>query len=231
MTTRKKKKRYFQQCGERRKRLACVQQGEGPHDPDGAPRPAPPPRVGKEERPPASEACTLAPGTEVPHVSRCIIIILGKSRQADEIVTGNCISFVLNLPNSKSSGRYIYFTHLLVGSVPYSPKMLNIQWESDSLSGLNSSSQTDAETWFQISLAVPLPFIITTPLSVTASGGALLFTYYGIICNIKLLCSLFINRFSCKCWGKNYKEPLFKMCTFTGIIKSQQLIVVVTNLI
>lgn len=79
-------------------------------------------------------------------MSRCIIIILGKSRQVDEIVTGNCISFVLNLPNSKSSGRYIYFTHLLMGSVPYSPKMLNIQWESDSLSGLNSSSQTDVET-------------------------------------------------------------------------------------
>lgn len=31
--------------------------------------------------------------------------------------------------------------------------------------------------------------------------------------------------------GGNYKEPLFKMCTFIGIIKSERLIVVVTNLI
>lgn len=66
-----------------------------------------------------------------------IIIILGKTGRAYEVE--NCISFVLNLPKSKSSGRYFDFTYLLMGSVSYCPKMLNIQKESDSPSGLNSS--------------------------------------------------------------------------------------------
>lgn len=70
-------------------------------------------------------------------LSQYIIIILGKSGRAYEVE--NCISFVLNLPKSKSSGRYFDFTYLLMGSVSYCPKMLNIQKESDSPSGLNSS--------------------------------------------------------------------------------------------
>ena len=70
-------------------------------------------------------------------LNQYIIIILGKGGRAYEVE--NCISFVLNLPKSKSSGRYFDFTYLLMGSVSYCPKMLNIQKESDSPAGLNSS--------------------------------------------------------------------------------------------
>ena len=61
--------------------------------------------------PPAAEVCASVLGTQVPHWSQYIIITLGKSRRAYEVE--NCISFVLNLPNSKSSGRCFYFTYLL----------------------------------------------------------------------------------------------------------------------
>lgn len=61
--------------------------------------------------PPGAEVCASVLGTQVPHWSQYIIITLGKSRRAYEVE--NCISFVLNLPNSKSSGRCFYFTYLL----------------------------------------------------------------------------------------------------------------------
>lgn len=77
------------------------------------------------------------PAARVLRLCQYIIIILGKTGRTYEV--GNCISFVLNLPKSKSSGRYFDFTYLLMGSVSYCPKMLNIQKESDSPSGLNSS--------------------------------------------------------------------------------------------
>lgn len=77
-------------------------------------------------------------------LSQYIIIILSKTGRAYEVE--NCISFVLNLPKSRSSGRHFYFTYLLMGSVSYCPKMFNIQKASDSLSGLNSSQQTEIET-------------------------------------------------------------------------------------
>lgn len=148
-------------------------------------------------------------------LSQYIIIILGKSRGAYEVE--NCISFVLNLPNSKSSGRQFYFTYLLMGSVSHCPKMLNIQQESGFPSGLNSSQQQKQRLALRLRSASP--FIFVASPSLIASGGALLFTYYGIICNIKLLCSLFINRFSCKCWGKKItKSPFLKCAHLLGLL-------------